>query len=318
MNRIARERSAGVSLLLLSLAAAVGAGCDEKERPSAPVAPDCAAAQPLAGSFELDDQSALDALPIASEIQGDLTVRGGVTGLDHLGCLRSVTGSVTITATLSLASLRGLDQLESVGRDLRLEGNPALTDLDGLDHLTGAGKIFVDANSALRNVEGLRNLSSVDSLVIDDSPITTVAGLRGLNIVETTLRLRATRLTNLAGLENLVFGPQASVELFENAELSSLTGLSARVTSLLALSISGAAKLTDLTGLENVLDVGALDISRNAKLTSLGALQSLRSAPSFAVTDNVRLPACEARALATRVGAIYVTVTGNDASATCE
>jgi Leucine-rich repeat (LRR) protein len=415
----------------------------------------CAAAQPLVGSFDLDSQSALDALPLASEIEGDLTIRAGITTLEPLRCLRRVTGSLVVAINDRLTSLTGLGELKelrsltiignssltgldglgaletvhadvtilsnprlssltglaalstieqrldvkynialiSIGLDaltgardvtiaendalpnlgglggltavnrlsiaknealvspgglglttadtIEIKDNPALDNLDGFERLTSVRSLDVHHNTALRNVEGLRNLGTVNSLAIVDCPLTSAAGLRGLNRIEAALGLSATRLTDLAGLERVAFGPHAYVELSQNAELGSLKGLSTSATRLSDLSISGGAKLKDLTGLEhvtrfdgtlavtgvdeltslhgleNLLDVGALDISQNPKLTSLGALHSLRSAPSFEVSDNVRLPNCEANALATRLGSLYTAVSGNDVSATC-
>src|SRR5689334_23211357 len=73
---------------------------------------DCTTAQPATSSVTVSSQENLDGMPLISEIQGDLKVTGNMTTLAHLGCLRSVTGTVYISDLPNLDRLDGLERLE--------------------------------------------------------------------------------------------------------------------------------------------------------------------------------------------------------------
>ena len=124
----------------------------------------------------------MDALPLISEIDGDLSISEHVAGLGHLGCLRKVTGSVSITLAQQLVSLDGLERLESIGGYLQID------DADLLANLALGG---------LRLVSG--------SISVTNNPSTDLTGLEGLTSVTGDLTLTGDIvLTSLAGLANVV------------------------------------------------------------------------------------------------------------------
>ena len=86
------------------------------------------------------------------------------------GC-EIVEGSVTISTT-NLTTLDDLSNLTSTGM-LYIYANAALTNVDGLSSLTSmAGMLYIDSNAALTNVDGLSSLTSVNGdLGIYSNPV---------------------------------------------------------------------------------------------------------------------------------------------------
>jgi hypothetical protein len=118
------------------------------------------------------DITSLDRLINLTSVEGymDIGYTDVLTNLDGLDNLTSISGGLYIGENAVLSDLNGLANLTSVG-DLYLVGNPALTNLNGLERLArisrpdgGAseGKVYIYGNSTLANLDGLANLSSVD------------------------------------------------------------------------------------------------------------------------------------------------------------
>ncbi len=128
-----------------------------------------------------------------------------------LNCVTRITGSLTIQGA-EIRSIADLTLLASIGGDLFVQDNLALTSLDGLAHVESiGGTLHIDGNPVLANLQGLGGLEDVASvqvgggLHIGDCPaLTSLEGLGGLTSVGGYLDVHHnTSLTTLFGLEAL-------------------------------------------------------------------------------------------------------------------
>jgi len=131
-----------------------------------------------------------------------------LTNLDitALQSLRTIEGTLGLEFEDKIQSLSGLDQLETLGK-LRLSNCNALTRLDGfaglrelrgltimrgntqLTSLRGfaplvsfSGNLFI-ADSSISSLEGLEQVTSLDSLYLSNNPIRSLDGLSQLRTI---------------------------------------------------------------------------------------------------------------------------------------
>jgi hypothetical protein len=92
------------------------------------------------GNVVLGSQSAVDAFsPCVTVIQGNLIIQNaGVHNLNRLANLVKVTGYVTIKQT-GLNDMHGLDNLQKIGGTLTINNNPTRDSLAGLEELDTVG-----------------------------------------------------------------------------------------------------------------------------------------------------------------------------------
>ncbi len=215
--------------------------------------------------------------------RSDFTV-DGPTDIAILSGYSHVAGDLIISnPTTPVTSLLGIEGLFSVGGDLYIQNNPALTSLSGLDNLTSVGGMNIVSNASLTSLSGLENLVSVDD--------------GGMNISSNA------SLTSLSDLENLTT-VGGYLYIGNNASLTSLSGLE-NLTSVSAnLYIDENAALPDIDGLSNLSSVGQdLFISNNAILASLAGLENLTTVGGdLNIFTNTVLPTCVAEWLRDNIG----------------
>ena len=152
-----------IFLLNLLAAAAVAAGCSDDTDPV-----ECNLGE-YSGDFETGTQSDIAALTGYTSITGDMNIHeSSSTDLSELICLTSVGGDLSLEDNAALTSLDGLSNVTSVGVDLEIAGNHVLTELDGLSALTSVGdNLWIDQNSVLPDCEVCELL---DQLTTGPSP----------------------------------------------------------------------------------------------------------------------------------------------------
>jgi len=102
-------------------------------------------------------------------VLGDLTVEGtDLSDLTALSELRAVTGALTIRNNAMLRSLRGLESLARVG-SLVLREN-GLYGTHGVEGLRQVGTLVIAGNRLLISLQGFRDLTHVDNLVVTHNP----------------------------------------------------------------------------------------------------------------------------------------------------
>jgi hypothetical protein len=140
------------------------------------------------------------------------------------------------------------------------------------------GELRLNSNLALTRLDGLGSVS-IRHLELEYLPITSLAGLEQISLQE--------------------------LSLFEDAELSSLSGLPP-LSTLQALSITGCEALQQLDALATVTSVGALALLQTSLqnldgLSNLQQLDALKLENNHILTTGPRLPLLE------QAGAIQVT-----------
>ncbi len=301
----------------------------------------------LETSLDIEDTSDLEqATAMLTEctiITGHLRV-GNVASLEGLEDLQGVGADMAIEQSadmgMSLASLRGLNGLASVGRDVQIVGTD-ITSLEGLAALRSVGGLLsLTSTPALSSLNGADQLESLGGLAISGAPaLKNVAGLDGATI-DGDLILRETGLVHLQGLER--FTGAGSVTIHYNDALESIQGLSTlgaiggeldllRNPALTRISLDaltmvaegvsfvqlGAPQLSNLEGLHSLTTIGGDLVISSTPLESLDGLSQLESVGGRVLIEaNPALPQCEATALSERL-AVSCTCQGNDEAGSC-
>lgn len=138
--------------------------------------------------------------------------------------LQNLTSAETITIawTGHLTDLKGLDGLTGIGR-LELFGNYGLVSLNGLQNLTIANKISISGNTALSSISHLSGLTSIISLegvtewqmtVSDNDLLTSLDGLQNISQFKGKGWIGNNEtLTNLCAIQNLITNGEFTVPL---------------------------------------------------------------------------------------------------------
>jgi hypothetical protein len=115
------------------------------------------------------------------EIAGAVTIEGDVD-LRPLHCLRAIGGGLSVLNRDLL--LDGLEQLETLGTSLQLDSNRALPHLRSLARLASIGELFVNGNPALTSLDGLTGLRQVvaDVQIGGNASLVSLDGLRDLDV----------------------------------------------------------------------------------------------------------------------------------------
>ncbi len=114
--------------------------------------------------------------------------------------MTSIGGNLEIDGNAALTSLTGLEGVTSIGGHLHIEYNAALTSLTGLEGVTSiGGHLHIEENNALTSLTGLEEVTSIGG---------------NLSIYDNAA------LTSLTGLENINAGSIESLAIFDNLYLS--------------------------------------------------------------------------------------------------
>ncbi|KAA5823616.1 T9SS type A sorting domain-containing protein [Algibacter amylolyticus] len=186
-----------------------------------------------AGSIILTSQAEVDAFSITqSNITGSLVVTeatpNDITNLNTLTSINTIGGEVFIQSNAALTSLSGLDNLTTVGGNFFIDNNDSLTSLNGLDALTTVGDYFyVYRNDSLLTLSGVDALTTVGRFfrVRNNQSLTAFNSLNSLTTVATSFWVWDNHaLVSFNGLTNLTTIGE-DVQIFQNDALTSLNGL---------------------------------------------------------------------------------------------
>lgn len=152
---------------------------------------------------------------------------------NYPGCI-NIEGNVRIDGD-NINDLSPLSQLTSIDGFLRIEDNPALPGLNGLQNITSIGgylAIYNNQNGAFTDLSGLSSLTSVGGWLNVD------------NIGS---------LTSLTGLENLTSVGVHQLYIFNNASLTDISALNHPISIAGNLIISLNSQLSDCA-VESICD----------------------------------------------------------------
>lgn len=234
-------------------------------------------AQPCqTGRIEITSQSDVDNFaanyPGCTKIQGSIRIMGaGITNLNGLSQISSISDTLYILYNSDLTSLAGLDNLDSLGGSLTIVGNPLLVDFTGLNSLNSIDKfIWVSNNVKLASFKGLDSLSYLGgNLNIDNNPeLISLEGLSSISKIGGGIDLMLNKkLLNLNGLDSLTqIG--GGISFTSNDKLSNLAALLNLTKINGVISIWSNNSLVSLTGLDNIvpLFITNLQIMSSSKL----------------------------------------------------
>jgi len=242
------------------------------------------------GNYDFQSQADIDnfqaAFPYCTELQGKVTINGNdIMDLSGLGVVTSIGGDLGIGGNSALTSLTGMENLTSIGGELRIGNNSALTSLTGMENLISIGGDFLFFNNnSLTSLIGLGNLISIgDNLSINsNNALNSLTGIESLTSIGGDLYIYDNiALNSLAGLENLT-SIGDNLWISNNHSLPSLMGFNNLNEIGGGLYIPYNNSLTSLSGLENLTSIGGgLSIGSNyvgnPALTSLSGLENLAS-----------------------------------------
>ena len=255
-----------------------------------------AAVETIGGGLKISDNTALT----------DLHGLEGITAIGE---------SLIVQENASLISLNGLDGLGSVGGHLILQNNPAIASLESLLALTSIdGQVRIANNGALTSLDGLDNIApaSISNLKIihcaqlSECDMNSICSYLSDPANPATISGNATGCASRPEVEvacgeplpcpiDLTLSTQAEIDAFPTlypgctvidgnltidgagiVDLSPLMQLTEVKGDLNIGSYLGGTSLADLTGLNNLFQVGeAFRIIDNDELLSLNGLQSL-------------------------------------------
>jgi len=217
-------------------------------------------------------------------IGGDMNVgHSGQVDFTGLGSLATVEGAIIINSNsypTSLTSLTGLENLTTAG-GIDIEAMPLLTDIGSLSNLsTLNGSLRLAVNYGLTNLAGLEGLTSIGEslIIIDNNSLVNLNGLNNITTISGSLTISNNDiLVNLAGLNSLN-SIEETLLLSQNDALINLTGLES-LTSIGSnlIPLIGNPSLNNLNGLNNLLSVGGFVSIGGTQLISLDGLESLTS-----------------------------------------
>jgi Leucine-rich repeat (LRR) protein len=253
-------------------------------------------------AFETSDITDLSPLSGLQSVTSGLIISGNtnLTTLTGLSSLTSV-GTLNISYNPVLTDLTSLSVLTQA-QDLVLAENGQLSDLTGLENITQwkqPSTIIITKNPLLTSIAKLSANFPTDiySLLIEQTPLTDLRGLErlknslyvviksnplltsvaGLSALTSTSQLQITdnaQLPNLTGLENMY--TVANLLIDRNPALTSIASLTGVTQAGGDLSISNNDRLTNLTGLDRVTNVGGnLIIDSNPVLTNISSLSGV-------------------------------------------
>lgn len=260
--------------------------------------------------------SNLEALSSITIIQGGLTIIGSdLVSLKGLNNLKSVGLSFYIWSVNNLISLSELESLSSVSTFI-IEDNSELEDVS-LSKLTSVGAFTIQNNDKIEHINDFSSLTSVGALVIhENSNLIDIDGFSSLTEIPYLLSIAGNnKLINIDGLIGLKSINNLSI--FENYSLSNVDGLS-NLTSVGDFiefsgecSFSNNYNLTNLDGLSSLTSIrGDLILARNIILNNLSGLSNLSAVGGIRIRNNDNLTSLTGLSSISSVEA-YITVVDN-------
>ncbi len=247
----------------------------------------------ITGSLEVTENNPGDVTSLAplKDLKKVSTLKiYSVSQLENLAGLEQMesSGSIVIMDNSSLIQVEALSNITSDLMFLYFHDNTTLSSLKGLEGISFAQQVEFKNNPALKNFEGLNNLTEVHDLIVENNglqsfdglglqkaeeiQITTnnflssLTGLEDLKVVSMLNIDNNKLLANLSGLENLE--QLSGLIIYHNVVLQNLDGLSnIKPESFEAGMISNNSKLADFCGISNLyttVGADAFDISNNA------------------------------------------------------
>lgn len=239
--------------------------------------------------------------------------------------LESVTSGGVYNGSIVLRSQQevedfGANNYESITGYLKIQeylsGAPKITDLSSLASLTSlGGKLQIDMNSLLENLDGLHNLNSIkgDVIIGDNGQLNSIEALSNLTKIEGFLYLlRNNTLANLNGLNNVIVVEKGL--WLEHSSILNIDALSNLESVGGSLRLKDNPKLLSLDSLNKLTVIGqGLEIVRQNELLNINGLINLTSINAEIVIEgNPLIESISPLINIVSTDLTYVSITHND------
>lgn len=252
------------------------------------------------GDVELKTQAEVDAFGAKAycRITGFMKIgnveNSDIVNLSALQTLEEIGSDLWIISNNKLTSLHGLENLSIIKGALVISFNENIKNLDEFVLLTelgsnsGSSRFVLGSNSAITNINGLRNITVLEEInVSGNSNLTDLSGLERITQATHIAIIANPKLKSLKGLENITNTNYLDIQ--NNAALESLEQLmSLKKITIRSLILYNNA-LTNLHGLENLETAGNFTVGDNEALLSLDGLDKLHTVSQLIIHDNPRL-----------------------------
>lgn len=218
-----------------------------------------------------------------------LYIIGHLKSLKGLDNLLSIGGNFSLSDNNELTSLAGLQNLTSVGGNFGISFVKKLTTDSKLEKLKSiGGNLTIFYNSLLSDFEFLKNLTTLKGDLRFSVPSPLIAyfkGLENLTSIGGVLSI-AGRIPDLQGLENITsIGGNLEIN---GSRIKSLEKLK-NVTSIGGDLFIMNTALVNLNGLENITAIpGKVDITRNFELVNIDGLRNITSISKGLIISQVK------------------------------
>ncbi|WP_127142054.1 cadherin repeat domain-containing protein [Flagellimonas marinaquae] len=215
------------------------------------------------GSVELRSQEEVDEFGLNKyrEITGDLRITKGddledpIIDLSSLNTLETIGGNLAISATSTLQTLEGLNNIGNVNKCIIFD-NPNIEDISALEGIMVTSFINVSYNPKITSLGVFSNIQSLES---------------GIQITENN------SITSLQGFNNLI-STGGGVRIVQNENLNNVFDLNSLTTIGGSLVFNNNPNLINLNGLNNLETVeGNVWLMDNERLFDINGLQNLTS-----------------------------------------
>ena len=219
-----------------------------------------------------------------SNIKGIQLIQSNIASLSGLEKVESLEFRLNLISNFNLQDLTGLNNLRSVGdgsanAGIYIQSNDNLISLKGLDHVEVIrGKFNLTQNPSLQNIDGLESLRSAEKIgLYANQTLENINGLSGIQeLSEFTLEanLNLNNLPNFMLLERL-----DNLFIISGDAFTNLEGLN-NVSTIGNLTIKESS-IQSLIGLDNLQIVEELTIESNNNLIDLRGLEQLSSVSGY-------------------------------------
>lgn len=260
------------------------------------------------GDLIFERQSQIDSFailyPNCDRVAGSLIIRPAssetddITNLEPLSNLKMVNFGLVISGTSKLTNLNGLNNLSGrIGGLLEVFGNTALLTLKGLEKINKAfGDVSVNQNPRIKNLEGLNGLDTIwqNFYITGNDSLVSLTGLDNIRHVNLTLGIiENPELKSISGMKSLEHSRNIAIR--HNRKLESLEGLK-RLKTLNGHLFLRNLGITTTMGLDSLEHVQFnLEIDINEKLQKIEGFERLKIVNgAIKIANNIELTAITA------------------------
>ncbi|MBN2716843.1 MAG: hypothetical protein JXX14_13410, partial [Deltaproteobacteria bacterium] len=231
------------------------------------------------GDYTIESQDDIDALSSYTCVNGDVQISiSTVIAFSGLENLRSVGGDLRIVDNTNLIKLGSLQNLERVRGGLYISNHKYLENIDEFASLQGSiGSLYVSNNDALQSLSGLENVNYICNTVQvkGNELLTTLDGMHHIEEIGHLFWIINTGLESLSGLEGLRVVGDGGFDIVSNANLTTVSGLGGLEKAEGKITIIDNPLLENMEGFSSLISVNSLGIGANSGLKTLDGLETL-------------------------------------------